>query len=78
MPNRTKLHVVHNSKSGNWQVKREGSSRATSNHQTKEQAVSAGRNLARSKEPSQLLIHNMNGRISNEHIYGNDPYPPKG
>ncbi len=40
MSKRTKLHVVHNSKSGNWQIKREGSSRATSNHQTKEQAVS--------------------------------------
>ncbi|MFC1716617.1 DUF2188 domain-containing protein [Candidatus Poribacteria bacterium] len=51
---------------------------ATSNHQTKEQAVSVGRNLARSQEPSQLLIHNVNGKISNEHTYKNDPHPPKG
>ena len=78
MARRAKFHVVHNQKSGNWQIKKEGSNRATSNHRTKEQAIATGRNLARSKEPSQLLIHNMNGRISNEHTYKDDPHPPKG
>lgn len=76
MAKRTKLHVVYNV--NKWQLKKENSSRALSNHQTKAEAVTNGRNMAKNQKPSQLLIHNKNGRISNEHTYGSDPYPPRG
>lgn len=45
---------------------------------TKWQAVKLGRGLARqlwlgTGTPSQLVIRNRDGRISNEHTYGRDP-----
>lgn len=66
------LHV-----DGGWQVKGSGNTRATVRTQTKREAIDVARNIARNQR-SELVIHNMNGRISAKHSYGNDPFPPKG
>ncbi len=41
---------------GGWKVQAEGTSRATSVHKTKDEAVASGKRLARSRPPSQLLV----------------------
>ena len=78
-----KFHVAP-SNSGKWAVRREGGNRAASVHETKEQAVSSARTIAR-KEGSELVVHTKDGRISERNSYqvkggtvvGRDPSPPK-
>lgn len=62
---------------GGWQVKGAGNSRATVRTETKSDAINIARGIARNQR-AELVIHNMNGRISAKHSYGNDPYPPQG
>lgn len=69
-------HVTRHT-DGGWQVKGAGNMRATVRTKTKSQAIDIARDIARNQH-SELVIHNMNGRISAKHSYGNDPYPPKG
>ena len=69
-------HVVPNPHGG-WDVKKGGAKRASSHHDTKSDAIDAGRNVSRNQS-TELRIHNKNGRISNSDSHGNDPYPPKG
>jgi hypothetical protein len=78
MTKRIKFHIIHNSDNSNWQLKKENSQRAISNHTTKEEAIEKGRELAKGIQPSQLLIHKKDNTIQTEHTYRNDPYPPKG
>lgn len=68
-------HVIP--KSGKWQVKGEGNSRATVITDTQKQAISIARNIAMNQN-SELLIHGQDGRIREKSSYGNDPFPPKG
>ena len=67
-------HVVPNN--GNWAVKGEGNSKATSIHETKTEAIKAGIEIAKNQK-SELIIHGRNGRIQDKDSYGNDPFPPK-
>ena len=68
-------HVVPHQ--GGWAVKGAGNQRATSVHETQQQAIDAGRNIARNQQ-SELVIHRPDGRIRERNSYGNDPFPPKG
>ncbi|TCL06974.1 DUF2188 domain-containing protein [Sodalis ligni] len=68
-------HVVPH-KDG-WAVKGAGNQRATSVHDTQQQAVDAAREIARNQQ-SELVIHRPDGRIRDKDSYGNDPFPPKG
>ena len=52
-----------------WFVKAEGADRATSRHETKKAAVSAGREIANAKTPSRLVIHKRDGEVQTEHEY---------
>lgn len=65
-------HVVPNN--GQWQVKRENSTRATKNFNTQKEAISYARNIAINQQ-SELVIHGRNGQIRDKDSYGNDPYP---
>jgi hypothetical protein len=77
MSERKVYHVVPNGDQG-WRLKVEGAQRATSRHQTKEEAIQKGRALA-SKEPlGQVIIHKRDGTIEGEYTYGKDPFPPRG
>lgn len=69
-------HVVPNP-DGGWDVKRGGASRASSHHDTKQQAIDRAREITRNQN-TELRIHNRNGRISRSDSHGGDPYPPKG
>lgn len=66
-------HVVPHD--GLWQVKREGSEKATKTFETQRQAIEYGRNIAINQQ-SELVIHGRNGQIRDKDSYGNDPCPP--
>lgn len=69
-------HVVPNP-SGGWDVKRGGSERASSHHDTKQDAIDTGREVSR-RQDTEFRIHNKDGRIGSSDSHGNDKYPPKG
>lgn len=68
-------HIVP--RDGQWAVKRENASRASSLHETQQEAIDAGRRLAQA-DRTELYIHGRDGRIRDANSYGNDPFPPKG
>ena len=69
-------HVVPDP-DGGWNVRRGGSNRASSHHDTKRQAIDAGREVSRN-QGTEFRIHNRNGRIASSDSHGGDPNPPKG
>lgn len=68
-------HVVPHS--DRWAVKGVGNQRATSVHDTQQQAIDAAREIARNQQ-AELVIHRPDGRIRDKDSYGNDDFPPKG
>lgn len=64
-------HVVPDPQGG-WKVERGGSQRASSRHDTKQEAVRAGREVSRN-QGTELKIHNKDGVISQSDSHGNDP-----
>lgn len=60
-----------------WAVKGAGNRRATSVHDTQQQAIDAARDIARNQQ-SELVIHRPDGRIRDKDSHGTDPFPPKG
>lgn len=60
-----------------WAVKGEGNQRATSVHNTQQEAIDAARQIA-INQGSEMLIHGRNGQIRERNTYGKDPYPPEG
>lgn len=73
---RKTYHLVYTKESKQWKVEIEGASRASSVHENKKSALDAARELARNQQPSQLVVHNMDGTIQTEYTYGDDPKPP--
>jgi hypothetical protein len=74
--NLTKTIHVTPHPNGGWQVKKGGSSKASSIHSTKKDAEDSSRATAR-REKLELFIHKLDGQIQRRDSYGNDPYPPK-
>ena len=68
------IHVVPHP--GGWAVKKEGSQRASSVHDTKADALVQGRGQAK-RDQVELIPHTKDGKIQNPNSYGNDPSPPK-
>jgi uncharacterized protein YjbJ (UPF0337 family) len=65
-----KTYVVSPHERGGWKVQAEGASRATSVHRTKAEAQAAGKELARSHAPSQLLVYKQDGlEVQEEQTY---------
>lgn len=62
------FHVVPHDEG--WAVEKEGASRATSVHGTKSEAVSAGRERAKSGATGRLVIHRQDGTIQDSFSYG--------
>lgn len=52
-----------------WKVEAEGASRATSVHGTKNEAVSAAKELAQGQRPSGVVIHKKDGTIQDQVSY---------
>lgn len=67
------IHVVH--ERHEWRVKSGGKSFGS--HRTKAEAVAAARAIARERK-TELVVHNMDGKIAWKNSYGNDPRPPRG
>jgi len=68
---RVSYHVVPAGGQG-WHLKRQGEKSFTS-FATKETAVKAGVQEARTHEAGQLIIHTRDGRFQEERTYGYDP-----
>lgn len=69
------LHVVP--RTDGWAVRAEGSSRATSTHDSQREAIEAARKLAK-EAATQLVIHRRDGRIrERDNSYAPEPLPPK-
>lgn len=62
---------------GAWHNRVEGHARVNGDHDTKAEAVEAGRELARSLEVEHI-IKNEDGQIAERYSYGNDPRTVKG
>lgn len=60
-----------------WAVKKEGSTRASSVHETQADAWGEARRLARGAG-GEALLQGRDGKIQARNTYGKDPYPPKG
>jgi len=77
MAKRRVLHVVHDKSDDSWKIRKEGSERASSSHDTKADASQTAFERGRNTPNSQVKVHGMNGKIQEERTYGNDPrkYP---
>lgn len=62
---------------GRWQVKREGSPKATVITNTQRESISIATGFAKNQQ-SEVFIHGVNGRIRERNSYGSDPFPPRG
>ena len=77
MPKGPKTHHVIPNPKGGWDVKRGGAKRASSHHDTKQDATTRGRDISRNQS-AELRIHNKDGKIGQSDSHGNDPFPPRG
>lgn len=73
---RIKYHVTPRDK-GRWAVIKEGSKKAITIFENKQEAIKRAKELAKKANLGQIFIHGRNGRIQEEYTYGEDPrkYP---
>ena len=71
-----KKRNVHIVPAKGWGVKKEGSKKNVFITLTKSEAIEIGRKIAKKKK-SELVIHNIDGKISDKDSYGNDPFPAR-
>ncbi|WP_413653772.1 DUF2188 domain-containing protein [Phascolarctobacterium succinatutens] len=64
-------------KTGCWNVKGAGNSKATKHTNTQAEAYAYARTISINQK-SELIVHGKNCQIRERNSYGNDPYPPKG
>lgn len=64
-------------KTGGWNVKGAGNSKATKHTNTQAEAYAYARTISINQK-SELIVHGKNGQIRERNSYGNDPCPPKG
>lgn len=69
-------HVVPSS-NGGWDIKQSGGQRSSGHFGTKQDAVNRAREISRN-QGTELVVHNMDGKISRKDSHGRDPFPPKG
>ena len=71
-------HVVPNP-DGGWDVVKPDAERASSHHDTQQQAIDRGREIVNNLGGGELRIHGRNGQIRDSDTVapGNDPNPPR-
>jgi len=69
-------HVVPNH-NGGWNVKKGGSERASVHTETKQEAITIGRDISRNQH-TEFYIHGTDGKIQSKDSHGNDPRNIKG
>lgn len=72
----TKRNLSVNPRPDGWEVRREGSNRASHVTTRKEEAVDKARAMAR-RDKVELTIRREDGQIHQKDSYGNDPMPPR-
>ena len=70
MPVDRQVYHVIAEKGKGWKVEKEGSEQALTRAGNKDDAISAGRRLAKSAGLGQLIIHRLDGTIEQEFTYG--------
>jgi hypothetical protein len=65
-------HLLYDPEMGSWKIEYNGADMPFSLHQTKEEALEAGRDLVRQQAPAQLVVHKMDGSIQNEYTYDSE------
>lgn len=65
---RAVYHVAPQDDDG-WKVELEGASRASSLHDTKDEALTAARELARGKVPAAVVVHRKDGTVQTRYSY---------
>jgi hypothetical protein len=51
---------------------------STKDFRVKTAAVDHGKDIAKDREPSQLMVHKKDGKFQTEYTYGDDPVRSKG
>lgn len=74
MADQDNQHVVPHG--DDWAVRREGSDRVGSVHDTQRDAIEVARQRA-IRDRGEVVIHDRHGRIRDRDSYGNDPFPPR-
>ena len=70
------IHVTPH-KSGGWQSKTAGNTKATKVCTTQKECIDHATEQAK-HNGAELYIHNKKGQIREKNSYGRDPFPPKG
>jgi hypothetical protein len=72
-------HVIRNSKSGEWTVKKAGSVRASGSFETQKNAEKAAKTFAANAGGGEVRIHDRRGRIRDSDTIApaRDPFPPR-
>ena len=70
--NRTVYHVIRNAWADKWVVSREPGD-LTEEFYTKGEAEYFARQRARKQQPSQVTVHDADGKVDYESTYGDDP-----
>lgn len=78
MAGKNQRHVVRNP-SGGWDVKKPGSDRASSHHDTQTDAEARAKEIVGRSGGEEVVIHDRQGKIRDSDTVppGNDPNPPK-
>jgi hypothetical protein len=66
MTKKGEVHIVP--RTSGWATVRKGSDRATGTYQTREEAIRAGRKMAK-EGSTELIVHGHDGRIRESHSY---------
>ena len=78
MAKRNERHIVSNP-NGGWDVKKPGSSRASSHHDTQAEAEARAKEILGRDGGGEAVIHGLDGKIRDSDTVkpGNDPFPPR-
>ncbi|MCC7510427.1 MAG: DUF2188 domain-containing protein [Planctomycetes bacterium] len=72
---RVVYHVTPRRGDSRWNVKKEGGSKPSAVCDTKELAIEAARGFAHNLALAQVIIHNKDGKVSQEYSYGTPTEP---
>ncbi len=77
MGTKNQRHVVHNP-DGGWDVKKPGTERASSHHDTQAEAEAKAKNILANAGGGEVIIHRPDGKIRDSDTVppGKDPNPP--
>lgn len=53
-----------------WEIKKRGNDRASATEETKSEAVSRAKEIARNNEPSQVVVRRQDGTVQETFSYG--------